>query len=133
MARITEEEYQGLLKKRPTIVRGAQDLAAKPSKYRNVKKEWNGLVFDSTKELRRYQDLLAQQMSGQIESLGRQEEFPLVVEGYFICGYVADFVYYRDGVLVVEDVKSKFTRKLPVYSLKKKLMKAVRGIEITEI
>ena len=51
---------------------------------------------------------------------------------YFI-KYVADFVYQEKGQLVVEDVKSKMTRNLPVYRLKKHLMKSVHGLEIREI
>lgn len=38
-----------------------------------------------------------------------------------------------DWGLVVEDVKSPATRKLPLYRLKAKLMKAIHGIEIREI
>jgi len=34
---------------------------------------------------------------------------------------------------VVEDVKSEFTRKDPVYRLKYKLMKACHGIDIREV
>jgi len=47
--------------------------------------------------------------------------------------YVADFVYQENGQLVVEDVKSTMTRNLPVYRLKKHLMKSVHGLEIREI
>src|SRR5690606_26359142 len=47
--------------------------------------------------------------------------------------YVADFVYQEKGQMVVEDVKSTMTRNLPVYRLKKHLMKSVHGLEIREI
>ncbi len=50
-----------------------------------------------------------------------------------ICAYLADFTYNRNGKEIVEDVKSEMTRKLPVYKLKKKLMKAILNIEIQEI
>jgi len=49
-----------------------------------------------------------------------------------ICRYVADFGYIENGAVVIEDVKSKITKGLPVYRLKKKLMKALYGIDIRE-
>ena len=44
--------------------------------------------------------------------------------------YVADFVYLQDGRVVVEDTKGF---KTPEYELKKKMMRAFRGIAIQEI
>ncbi len=124
--RLSEDEYASLLT-------GRAPKEAKPSKYRNVKKTWNGIEFQSTKECNRYIDLRAQASTGEIKALERQKEFELWVNDQLICSYVADFVYYRDGKYIVEDVKSKVTRKLPVYAIKKKLMLAVRGIEIQEV
>jgi hypothetical protein len=120
---------------------------AKIPKFRNKKKIVNGLEFDSTKEARRYQDLVLMQSAGRISKLTRQTEYELKVNGILICIYVADFSYVQFvpgpdagkgwiGVYhghVVEDVKSKATRKLPVYAIKKKLMKAIHGIEIQEV
>lgn len=45
---------------------------------------------------------------------------------------MADFSYHENGILVVEDVKSKAT-KTPLYQLKKKLVKALYGIDVKEI
>jgi len=72
---------------------------------------------------------------GLIRDLQRQVPFPLAVNGIEVCRYVADFVYLEaaDARQVVEDVKSEHTRELPVYRLKKKLMRAVHGIEINEV
>lgn len=123
--RLSEAEYQALKN-------GRELPAAKPAKYRNVKKEVNGLLFDSTKEANRYVDLLNQQMSGQITELSRQISFEIEVNDVQICDYVADFCYRRGGEYTVEDVKSKVTRKLPLYQVKKKLMLAVYGIAILE-
>jgi hypothetical protein len=50
-----------------------------------------------------------------------------------VCKYISDFVYLENGQKIVEDVKSEYTRKLPVYRLKKKLVKAVHGIDIKEV
>jgi hypothetical protein len=46
------------------------------------------------------------------------------------CAYYADFVYYKDGELIVEDVKGV---KTEAYKIKKKLMLERYGIRITEI
>lgn len=46
--------------------------------------------------------------------------------------YTADFVYVRDGVTVVEDVKSEITRKEADYVLRRKLMLHVWNIRILE-
>ncbi len=48
--------------------------------------------------------------------------------------YVADFrVTYDDGRVEVVDVKSAYTKKLPVYVLKRKLMLFIHGIKIVEV
>ena len=63
-----------------------------------------------------------------------QVRYDLVVNNINIGFYKADFVTYKHGkVLEVIDVKSEMTKKLPVYRLKKKLMKAIYGIDIVEI
>lgn len=120
--RLSIEDYKALMEKRQPKV----------AKYRNVKKEYNDMTFDSVKELTRYQDLLMWQQSGQITELERQRPFLIDVNGAHICIYYADFCYIQHGQMVVEDVKSKITRKHPVYALKRKLMAAVHGIEIQE-
>lgn len=71
--------------------------------------------------------------AGLIAGLRRQVRFPLKVNGVRVCVYVSDFVYIEGRRRVVEDVKSEFTRKLPVYRLKRKLMLAVYGIAIREV
>lgn len=81
------------------------------------------------------------QQEGEIHSLECQVKFVLAESVKFAnesrrkpaIKYVADFVYQEKGQLVVEDVKSKMTRSLPVYRLKKHLMKSVHGLEIREI
>ncbi len=105
----------------------------KRPKFGNVKTVLDGIVFDSSKEARRYVVLRYRQTVGEISELELQKEFPLEVNGEKIASYFADFVYKEKGELVVEDVKSSHTRKLPVYRLKKKLMKSIHGIEIREV
>lgn len=46
--------------------------------------------------------------------------------------YVADFVYSRDGETIVEDTKSPVTRTKD-YIIKRKLMRHIYGIAISEI
>ncbi len=116
--------------KRPAAVTAAP---VPTRKYRNQPVEFEGMSFDSKKELSRYLDLREEQRAGNITALKRQWTFPLVVNGVEVCVYVADFVYDRDNVAVVEDVKSAATRKIPVYRLKVKLMLAVLGIKVREV
>jgi hypothetical protein len=108
---------------------------AKPSKYRNKKVTIHGILFDSQKEANRYLELKSREQKGEIEHLKLQETFKIVINGQLICKYIADFVYHdlERKKVIVEDVKSVFTAKNEVYRLKKKLMKAVNNIEITEI
>lgn len=44
--------------------------------------------------------------------------------------YIADFVYTQDNKTIVEDVKGFRTKE---YELKKKMMRALLGIEIKEV
>ena len=103
------------------------EATKKANKYHNVVVELDGMKFQSTKEYRRYLYLRALQTAGEITCLNCQTPFELSV-----CVYIADFTYKKDGKLVVEDVKSAYTRKLQPYRLKKKLMKAEKGIDILE-
>lgn len=89
-----------------------------------------GIVHDSKAEMRRWGELKLLERSCKISDLRRQVRFDIVVNGYMICSYLADFAYCEDGATVVEDVKGC---KTPIYQLKKKLMRAVLGIEIREI
>jgi hypothetical protein len=105
----------------------------KKSKYGNVKTEIDGSRFDSQKEAARYVQLRYREKAGEITDLELQREFELIVNGEKVASYVSDFSYQESGELVVEDVKSAITRKLPTYRLKKKLMKSIHGITIKEV
>jgi hypothetical protein len=111
----------------------AAGLPSKPAKYRNVPFEVAGVRWDSKKEYARWLVLVRLREQGLIRGLRRQHRFPIKVNGELICTYVADMTYFKGGEFVVEDSKSEVTRKLPVYRLKWKLMKAVWGIEIREV
>lgn len=103
------------------------------SKYHNRKlKAPDGQVFDSVKEYHRWGCLRLLERAGRIYDLRRQVKYELIPkqEGERACYYVADFTYYEDGKLVVEDVKGYRTE---VYKIKKKLMLWVHGIKIKEV
>jgi Protein of unknown function (DUF1064) len=101
-------------------------------KYRNRKVEYKGMTFDSVKEHKRFVELEWMQKTGAISELQRQIVYPIVVNDNLICKYIADFVYRVGTDTIVEDVKSKITKKLSTYIMKKKLMAAVWGITIKE-
>ena len=124
----------------------AHDLHAlqprpKPTKYRNIKKTVNGVVFDSTKEANRYIELLALAQAQQIRCLEVQPRFELWAAqlrttDHFVSCYVGEYVAdfrYVDAVrgVVIEDIKSSATRT-PLYRLKKKIAEACHGIVIEE-
>lgn len=110
-------------------------LAARANKYHAKKTVVDGIEFDSAKEAKRYTKLRDMEEEGKIQHLRLQVPFELLPS--FECdgvkyrgmSYVADFVYYRDGKQVVEDVKGV---KTPEYKLKKKLMAYVNHINIEE-
>ncbi len=104
----------------------------KPSKYRNHKTLYNGIQFDSRKEADRYRELLWMQQAGLIAGLECQPRYDLVINGHKLGFYKADFRYedVATNSVVVEDVKGVRTA---VYMLKKKLIKALYGIDIIEI
>lgn len=106
----------------------------KPNKFRNKKTEVDGILFDSKKEAKRYGELKLLERACKITKLVVQRRFPLKVNGYVICTYIADFEYFDidQGRLVVEDTKSPITRVQPEYRIKVKLMKAIYDIDVRE-
>mgnify|MGYP003610111732 CR=1 FL=1 len=106
----------------------------KKSKYKSVKCEHFGVKLDSLKEKRQYIKYLHQQSIGEILSIKLQPKYDLIVNGIKIGFYKADFeIELADKSIQVIDVKSEMTRKLPVYRLKKKMIKAIYNIDIIEI
>ena len=102
-------------------------------KYKNKKTVVHGFTFDSKKEAMRYLELSQLANNGTITNLQLQPKLDLVVNGQKIGFYRGDFGYIENGVRKIEDVKSPYTAKLPVYRLKKKLIKAIHGIDIIEV
>lgn len=138
----------------PLAVNGPE----KASKYHNKPTERvtaSGAVlhFQSRKEARRYDQLIAMEQAGQIRELRLQVDFTLQeaytdTEGRRVRAirYKADFTYKEpaaryagisdleigDWVQVVEDVKSRAT-KTKAYAVKRKMMKERFNIDIREV
>lgn len=103
------------------------------NKFKNTKIEVDGIKFDSIKESKRYGTLKLLQKAGEISDLKLQVRMDILVSDKKIAVYIADFTYMEKGSYVVEDVKSDFTRKNPVYRLKKKLIEAIYNLKIKEV
>lgn len=100
------------------------------SKYHNKKVVIEGITFASIKEGRRYIFLKKLEAAKEISLLRLQVPFYIKVNGEKVCRYVADFVYFdKAGKRIVEDCKGF---KTDIYKLKKKLLAATAGINITE-
>lgn len=127
--RMTEQEFHDLQARRqPT---------PKPSKYRNVKCEWQGEKFDSKHELEDWLLLKAREELGEISELRRQVPFPLYCPvrrsaasaNMQVSEYRADFVFVENGNQIIQDSKGKRTKE---YLLKRKWLALQEGIEIRE-
>lgn len=123
------------------------------NKFHAKKIQYDGQIFDSKAECKRYKELVLAQDTGMIKNLCRQVEYPLIPDqretstetytkgprkGLLKPGklleravtYVADFVYEKNGETVVEDVKGTKTKD---YILKRKMMLYFHGIHIKEV
>ena len=121
------------------------------SKFGNRKVTVDGIRFDSRKEAKFYLFLKEAEKKGDISDLRLQvpyELIPAIYEDQVIhlktkdkivkrcvqkaVHYVADFVYIEtlNNIEVVVDTKGF---KTPEYKLKKKMMRAFKGIDIIEV
>lgn len=126
----------------------------KVSKYRNKKVSFQGEEFDSKREMQRYLVLKDAESKGVIQNLQKQVNFELIpkIEEEVVIHlkrkdkvqrktiqlpivYRADFVYEKDGVMVVEDVKASANmRSLDrVFLLKEKLFRWKYGFSIKRV
>jgi len=106
------------------------------NKYNARKTEYLGKMFDSKREAEYCKQLeMMKKATGndKVISYETQVTYQITINKQKICRYIADFVVKYKNRTEVIDVKSTFTSKLPVFRLKKKLMKAVLGIEIIEV
>ena len=122
------------------------------NKYKNEKVEFEGIKFDSKKELERYLVLRNAQKNGIISELKLQPTFTLFPAIYhdetvqlktkqkivrkceqLPITYKSDFSYIKDGKLTVEDVKGSEYMITEVFKIKEKLMYAIHGIKIKRV
>lgn len=110
----------------------AKVAKAKPARKssgnsRAIKKEVDGIIFDSTMEANYYEYLKAEQLKGSIVRFELQPVFVLLEDhvhphtGKKVRGikYISDFVvYYPDGSMLIIDTKG---RETPDFKLKRKL------------
>jgi hypothetical protein len=105
--------------------------ASKPrSKYGSVKTEVDGIVFDSKKEAKVYQQLKLMKMAGEVLCFMRQVPYRFVHNGVTICTYRADFVVTFKDRTEVWDAKGVRTKE---YIIKRKMMKAFYNVDIVEV
>ncbi len=126
-------------------------IGRKRPKYGNKKVTIQGITFDSVKEGYRWLFLQECQRRGVIKDLQRQVEFVLIPDEYeervthlktkdkvtkhrVFTGvrYYADFVYMKDGKMIVEDVKGSLSSGAidDVFIIKKKMMHSLLGIDV---
>lgn len=102
---------------------------AKRNKYGATKTNFEGIVFDSAKEARRYSELRVLQMGMEIADLRTQVQYILqdaIVDGagkkQRPITYTADFVYVQDGVTIIEDCKSVATARTESFRVRWRLL-----------
>lgn len=125
------------------------------NKFNAKKIKYDGHIFDSTKEYKRYIELQNMLNNKEISNLELQKKYILIpkqvleYEEVLKSGkvktktmtlerevsYVADFYYKdKDGKEIVEDVKGcKFGAAYNVFVLKRKLMLYIHNIQIKEV
>jgi len=133
--RMTAEDFDRIQKRLGTRQMTATATMQAPAakKYHNVPTAG----YHSKKEALRAQALRLQQQAGEIQDLQEQVVFQLLpvqrdADGKMVereVRYIADFVYNRDGRIIVEDCKGVRT---PDYILKRKLMLNFHNIRILE-
>lgn len=108
-----------------------RELAGEPkrSKYGAKRMCVDGVWFDSIAEGKFYGTLQLRKRAGEIGSIMRQPEFPLVVNGIVVGKYKGDFTFFdkienRERTV---DVKGFDT---PLSKWKRKHVKAQYGIEV---
>jgi hypothetical protein len=128
---VTEPDVRGL----EPVAGPAKDK--KRPKYRNAPVVVDGERFDSKKEAEHIRVLKEMERRGEIRDLKYAKKdcrINIVVNGVRVCAAIPDAIYTHTatGAVVYVDVKSEITRRNPVYRLKKKLLRAVHGIEVEE-
>lgn len=107
--------------------RGKYNVSAKKDRT------YNGITFDSRREMKRYMELELLEKAGVIEHLQCQITYEVIPKygKERAAHYIADFVYTdENGHTVIEDAKGV---KTPEYVLKRKLMNWLHKIQVREV
>lgn len=120
-------EAQGKIR----ILTPLPEKGKKRAKFGNNKVTYDGKVFDSKREYKRFRELELLLKAGAIGFLECQVPYELNEGGTHSLKYVADFRYVdaKTGETVVEDSKGALT---PTYKKKRRLMKRIYNITILE-
>ena len=120
----------------------------RPHKYGATRVNIDGYTFASKLEAGRYRELKLLEKAGAITNLTVHPKFKIEINGEHICDAIMDFSYLKSGDgqaplgvndlggihfkkdVVVEDTKG---HDLPISKLKRKLIRAVHGIEVEVI
>lgn len=99
------------------------------NKYGAKKTVLDGHVFDSKAEANYYAMLKVREKAGEVFEVEMQRPYALTINGYLICTYRADFAFFdalekRNRVVDVKGVATD------VFQIKRKLMKAIYGIDV---
>ena len=122
--------------KTPTRARKSKPSSKpKRSKFKNIRTTVGGITFASKKEATRWLFLKELEAVGVIRDLRRQTRWPLLVNGIKIGTYIDDFdfVVSATGQFVIQDTKSPWTARLPLYRRSKAHVKAQYGYDIVEV
>ena len=123
-----------------SIPNGPVDISDpnRTNKYRNKETFYKGIIFDSAKECARFIELEKFEEEGLIKSLECQYPLTVVINNKKMFSLVVDFRYYHNqlGDYVYEDVKPYIKKHkkfmtTPLFNLKRKIVEATLGVEIT--
>jgi hypothetical protein len=102
-----------------------------------------GVSFDSKSEAQRWSELLLLQRAGEIRELILHPRYDQSVNGIHICDMIPDFSYqcmvegpdgkggfFQTWMKVCEDRKAGTITQTDVFKLKRKLLKAIHGVDI---
>jgi hypothetical protein len=112
---------------------------SKSSKFNNVKVDIDGHTFDSKKEAEFYGQLKIKKNAGLIKDFQMQVRYDIIVNSIMIGKYFLDFlVENNDGSIEYIDIKGKDSKtnkfiKTGVFALKKRLVEAIYGINISMV
>lgn len=106
-----------------------------PNKYGAKRCEEDGYQFASLAEREHYRTLKLRALAGEIEDLEVHPAYPFVVNEQKVGRFTPDFRHREvaTGKIVVTDVKGGRATRTEAYRLRKKLFKALYGLDVTEV